>query len=528
MTLYVNGVNLLPSTGEFSYDTLPYQGQRIVEPAMLGINTYYSGGPPSSTLADMEESIAQLQAAFPVPPAANACSTVAIVCAWFGNSTDVTACKIYPSTTYIGGAFQKWNGAGWSSDPWRCSSLSQSVVADLIPISTNADGSFVYGGTPSDQSIVRCIQYLKGLGLRVVFYPFILMDVPSTDAHYPKPWRGQIAYNGADVSAAAATAVSNFLGGATTAQFTRDLTNLTVSYSGSATDFTYRRMILHYANLCVVAGGVDLFLVGSELRGLESIRGPSWAVSGGGPPAAWDYPFVTGLVTLIDDVRGVFDGAGLTKDTANLHNLVSYAADWSSWMGVKHDSANPPTGVPNGAQWPHLDVLWAHSNVDLVCFDNYLPMSDWTTGPGGLDVLNWTQPAPASWPPSPSAMSGLGLTGTPTLYSKPYLKANIEGGERFNWFYYDSNNLGRGLDPYGSDLQVSLPEGDRLTQSRNQFYHDQQILGQKQIRWWWNNFHYALWDAGTGAGLVPQGNPTGWTPNSKSINLHRIWCPGER
>ena len=38
-------------------------------------------------------------------------------------------------------------------------------------------------------------------------------------------------------------------------------------------------MILHYANLCVVAGGVDLFLIGSELCGLETIRGPGWTKS---------------------------------------------------------------------------------------------------------------------------------------------------------------------------------------------------------------------------------------------------------
>jgi hypothetical protein len=95
-----------------------------------------------------------------------------------------------------------------------------------------------------------------------------------------------------------------------------------------------------------------------------------------------------------DDVRSVFDTALLTKDTTHYHNLISYAADWSSWSGTKHDSANPPSGVPNGAQWPHLDKLWSHNNIDLVCFDNYLPLSDWTTGPsGGLDALNWTQDA---------------------------------------------------------------------------------------------------------------------------------------
>ena len=56
-------------------------------------------------------------------------------------------------------------------------------------------------------------------------------------------------------------------------------------------------MILHYANLCVVAGGVDLFLLGSEFRGLETIRGPAWTkagTTGGDGKVTWDYPFVAG------------------------------------------------------------------------------------------------------------------------------------------------------------------------------------------------------------------------------------------
>ena len=28
---YIIGVNLLPSTGEFTYDTIPYLGQRVTE-----------------------------------------------------------------------------------------------------------------------------------------------------------------------------------------------------------------------------------------------------------------------------------------------------------------------------------------------------------------------------------------------------------------------------------------------------------------------------------------------------------------
>ena len=56
-------------------------------------------------------------------------------------------------------------------------------------------------------------------------------------------------------------------------------------------------------------------------------------------------------------------------------------------------------------------------------------------------------------------LNGLGLTGPPTIYSTPYLKGDIEGGQYFNWFYNDGDNGGRGLDPSGTDLQVSLPPG---------------------------------------------------------------------
>jgi hypothetical protein len=571
---YVNGVNLLPATGEFTYGTTARIGQRVSETALTGINFYFAGGPPKT---DYSYAIDQLQAAYP------ACATVAVVCAWFGNSTTAGSCQIYPSTTYINNgsiinpatglpyrvpnSFEYWNGSAYTPDHWRVSSLTE-TSSGLIPI-TQTNGVFDYGGTPSDQSIVECITDLKSRGFRVVFYPFILMDSAG------KPWRGRITYS-PDVSSAATSAVTSFFGSATTSEFTPDYTDKTVAYSGSPTDFTYRRMILHYANLCVVAGGVDLFLIGSELRGLETIRGPAWTPAGttdGSGLAVWDYPFVAGLITLSDDVRSVFDTAGFTKDTVNLHNLISYAADWSSFMGWQHPGANPalPSPVIDG-QWPHLDQLWAHSNIDLVCFDNYLPISDWTTGDGSplpsgqsnnLDVANWgtkaatdqaydwgtvgdaTIPPSAdygdplgsvtssldygttvlpAWPPSPPPatpnFNGLGLTGQATINSIPYLKANIEGGEKFNWFYFESKNLGRGQDPLGSDLQVSVPgypTDDRLNQARNQFYANQQILGNKQLRWWWYNNHHALYDDGDGSGESPKGPATEWVPQSKSI-----------
>ena len=492
---YIRGVNLLPATGEWAYDSVPYQGRRAGVTGYTQLNLNYN---PAGSRTDCDYALDQLAAQFPD------CETVALVVAWFGSSTDASTCQVYPSTTFIGGSFEKYGGGSWTADDWRVSSLTQTspgLVALPAP-----GGAAVYGGTPSDQSVVRCIEDLKARGFRVVFYPFLLMTCAGL------PWRGDIGF-APDLSAAATAAVGAFLGGAAASQFTRDATNLTVAYAGAPTDYAYRRMILHYANLVVLAGGVDLFLLGSELRGLETIRGPAWSkagTTGGDGRVTWDYPFVNGLIQLADDVRGVFDAASLPKDTSGLHNLIGYSADWPVWMGVQHPGAD--------GQWPHLDQLYGHDNIDLVCFDNYLPLSDWTTGDGGLDAQNWLLPAPAgAWPPSAESCNGLGLSGAPTIYSKAYLKANIEGGQYFDWFYSDGDNLGIGLDPNGTDLRVSLPAGDRLTQARNPYAANQQLLAPKQLRWWWNNGHQAVYDAGDGAGWQPHGAATAWIAQSKSI-----------
>ncbi|MBB4200687.1 hypothetical protein CCR94_21545 [Rhodoblastus sphagnicola] len=488
------GVCLLPATGEFTYDTFPAQGKKATESSFSPINTHLA---PTGTKTDYSYALDQLQAAHPE------CQTVALVCAWFGNSTDAATCKIYPSTNFIGGAFETYANGAWTAANWKVSGLTQNS-AGLIPISTN-NGAATYGGAPSDQSIVRCIRDLRARGLRVIFYPFILMDTAG------KPWRGRIGL-ATDLTAATTQNVNSFLGGATPSQFTRDAVNLTVAYSGSPTDFTYRRFILHYANLCALAGGVDLFLLGSELRGLEILRGPNWTQAGTtdvNGHAQWDYPFVAGLVQLAADVRATFDAAGFARDLTNHKNLIAYSPDWSSWNGWQHPGAN--------GQWPHLDSLFASQNIDVVSFDNYLPLSDWTLGDGGLDCKNWNAPAPQTWPPGPETMNGLGLSGQPSLQNADYLKANIEGGEGFNWFYTNSLGGGVGLDPLGTDQRCTLPLGDRVTQTRHAFAANQQLLTRKGLRWWWNNTHRAIYDNGDGTGWSPHGPTTAWTPQSKPI-----------
>ncbi len=497
----VTGVHLLPSTGEFAYDTMSAVG---FQRGSTGLNdatilNFFSSSPGAPT--DYTNAITQFQADHPE------CATVSLVIAWFFNSEDASSCNVYPSTNFILGEFEQWMGGAFAPINWKVSGLTEQDFPGLIPLpALPGSTNFVYGGTPSDPSVVRCIRDLKSRGFKVVFYPFLL----GTSAGFP--WRGRITSPG-DLTQTATNDVATFMGNATVDDFIRDETNLTVGYSGFLFDWTFRRMILHYANLCIVAGGVNLFVIGSELRGLEILRGPGWTKPGtvdGSGNAVWDYPMVAQLNRLANDVRTTFDNAGLHKNLTTLQNLLTYSADWSSWMGWQHAGAN--------GQWPHLDQLWANPNIDFVSFDNYMPLSDWTTGNGGLDATNWREPKfTGAWPPGPMDFTGLGLSGPPTIYSIAYLKGNIEGGQYFDFFYNDSNNLGRGLDPNGTDLQVSLPEGDRLSQARNQYFPQQQILANKQLRWWWNNDHQALYDNGDGHGFAPHGPSTEWTPNSKSI-----------
>ena len=181
----------------------------------------------------------------------------------------------------------------------------------------------------------------------------------------------------------------------------------------------YADFVLHYAGLAAEAGGVDAFLIGSELVGLTSIRDGS------------DFPFVEALVDIAADVRALLPETKLT-----------YAADWSEYSGVQSG---------DGEKRFHLDPLWASPAIDAVGIDNYMPLSDWRDGEDHADAA-WL----AVWNPD-------------------YLKANIEGGEGFDW-YYDS--------PEGEATQVRLPITDGA-------FEEPWVFRVKDMRNWWQMPHHS-------------------------------------
>ncbi|PHY18577.1 host specificity protein [Caulobacter sp. BP25] len=144
-------------------------------------------------------------------------------------------------------------------------------------------------------------------------------------------------------------------------------------------------MVLHQASLAAQSGGVDGFLIGSELRGVTTTRGPGGA-----------YPAVAKLKALAAEVR-----AALGPSTK-----LGYAADWSEYFGHQ-----PADG--SGHAVFHLDPLWADPNVDFVGIDWYPPITDWREGETHLDAAG-------------------GFSGP---HDPAYLRAGLTGGEGFDWFY---------------------------------------------------------------------------------------------
>ncbi|MDT8854389.1 DUF2163 domain-containing protein [Paracoccaceae bacterium Fryx2] len=154
--------------------------------------------------------------------------SVSLVVAWFGNDLRAGSCKVKPGVEVATKATTPAN--------WSVNGVSR---ASAHLVSRDAEDRPVYGGTPADFAVVQAIQEMKARGLRVTFYPFLLMDVPpgntlpnpySANAATPGqpafPWRGRITCSPAagfagsvDKTGTAATQVSALFGAATPGNF---------------------------------------------------------------------------------------------------------------------------------------------------------------------------------------------------------------------------------------------------------------------------------------------------------------------
>ncbi len=352
----VRAVTLIPGTTEFGYEPSPLVS--VLAPGTSRQENRHV----TSAASDVQAALDDLLSVCPN------LERIALVVAWFGTDLRCGHCTVQPGVEI---AVKGIAGPGWAVD---------GVTRPGAYLVSQVGGRPAFGGTPSDLSVVHLIAELKARGLKITFYPFLVMDIPSSNA-LPDPWTGvssQPAYpwRGRITCDPAPGQPGSPQGTATAAAQVADF------FSGGA--WNYRRMILHYANLVVSAGGVDAFLIGSELKALTRVR------SGAGV-----YPAVDALVTLAADVKAIVGSS----------TLVTYGADWTEYGADVVDAGE--------LRFP-LDPLWACSAVGAVGIDYYAPLADWRDEARHRDALVAS-----------------------STYDLDYLRGNVRGGEGYDWYYVD-------------------------------------------------------------------------------------------
>ena len=375
-------VAVIPGTGEYALATQPVSlPGDLGEARMVNTSTPLAG-------TDFLASLKQLQVELPQVDSG------ALVVSWFGDDLRAGHCTVRPKVED-----KTVEGDGMV---WRAGGIGRAAAMEVA----RRDGRPVYGGTPADASVVQAIRAMAARGVRPVFYPFMLMEQqpgntlpdPSGAVGQPvMPWRGRITTalapgvaGSSDGTVAAGAEVAAFFGHAQPGDFS--VTRGEVRYHGPQ-DWGYRRFILHYAHLCALAGGVDAFLIGSEMRGLTQIRaseaGRSWNISAGlGPWVPHHLTVQTNgggvevapnnaTPRLQNNALGIIDGGRARYLVIDMERIAPRTT--GSWLGrVLYASENHPLALSYQARFPDPPLgVRTRAVVDL-----------WALHSGGEDWKN--------------------------------------------------------------------------------------------------------------------------------------------
>lgn len=413
----VEGVNIIPASGEFVYATSIVSERRFpgIETPLNRNNIYGR--------SDFSVSLEQLKT--DLPNVRHAALTVG----WFGSDLRAGSCKIRPGMEQTDRSTVPY--------PWTVDGIER----DDAYLISRTDEDPNYGGTPADRAVLEGVQAIKAEGIAVTLSPFLFMDIPPGNARPDPygaseqaafPWRGRISVR-ADKTASARREIEAFV--------------------GADGGFGFRHFILHHARLAARAGGVEAFLIGSEMVALTRVRDEQGR-----------FPFVEALRAISREVRAIV-GPSVK---------VSYAADWTEY------GAYAPGDGSGDVLFP-LDELWAEEAIDFVGLDWYPPAGDWRDGANHLDAL----------------------AGAISVDSPDYVRANLEGGEAYDWYYASSADR---------DAQNHTPIIDTA-------HNEDWVFRAKDLQSWWEKEHFPR------PGGVRASTATAWQPSSKPIRMIEIGFP---
>src|SRR6185295_1582501 len=158
----VRAVTLIPGTTEFGY--APSAIVSVLAPGTSAQENRHV----TSAASDVQAALDDLMGVCPN------LERVALVVTWFGSDLRCGHCTVQPGVEV---AVKGIAGAAWSVD---------GVTRPGAYLVSQIGGRPAYGGTPSDLSVQHLIAELKARGLKITFYPFLVMDIPSGNA-LPNP-----------------------------------------------------------------------------------------------------------------------------------------------------------------------------------------------------------------------------------------------------------------------------------------------------------------------------------------------------
>lgn len=355
------GICLVPGSGEFALDTKIIRkgatnsvDDGSVEAAAGDPGAVYSGAGSENSNAlsgvpDLLVSLDLLKAQRPNV------THITIPVVWFGSDLRADQCLIQPRVdsqskdtnmaASSGSVIESLEGANLvnGKPDWEAGGISRGSA----PLVSDLAGVPVFGGSPSDASILRAIQEIKARGYSVTLLPIIQMDIPAGNALVDPygaieqeswPRRNLITCTPAigqpgtvDQTVDAATQISAFVGSVTGADFARG-GDYGFTYNGPQ-EWSFSRFILHMSALAGSAGlgEGDAFLVGYDLAGLTVVRDDLGA-----------FPFVDALQAILSEVRTVQD---LFGDWTSV-SAIPYAA-YTLYQYMPQKYRGWPS-VPNG------------------------------------------------------------------------------------------------------------------------------------------------------------------------------------
>jgi hypothetical protein len=149
----IRAIALVPGTGEYALATIPVTLERARG------NTIVTNVNNDRGVPDFVCSFDQLTAELP------GCEAVSLVVSWFGDDLRAGHCSLYPAVDQ--------GDIDGSPMPWRVAGLERAAA----PVVSRVEDRPLFGGTPSDASVVQAIRHMADAGQAVMFYPFILMDI---------------------------------------------------------------------------------------------------------------------------------------------------------------------------------------------------------------------------------------------------------------------------------------------------------------------------------------------------------------